>query len=485
MNITATQLESRLTIRRTPCNLAQDHFKLRAAADRALAQLDNLIGIEPVKRQLSGLADVMLIDRLRHEGQNTFLPPHFVFAGNPGTGKTSVAKALAEILHGIGCLKKPLLRTVNRAQLIDRFIGGTAPRVNEAVDGAMGGVLFIDEAYALVPRDSDRDFGHEAVATLLERMENDRGHFVCVAAGYPKEMRSFLDSNPGLGSRFTRWIDFPNFSPAELMEILVAMARERHLSLTDRAQELLWPVLKEATLEPGFANARTARALLDEIVVLQARRLSEWDGFPSQVALRQISAEDVEALQTQRQQRSLFEVIRTAEVVRTVVASPGLSASTAPRLLTSGQVSSDSGTFVVPSNPSSVRNISSLAQISLLVAVLATLIWLQAQAPLALIDTAHPSRATILLLWLAIPLLLAPQVIRLHDRWSRKAWLSGSRAMTLPVGIRRWLQFVRGIYGLAFKAIANVLAAVVLFGSVLVILYWSAQGVLAAWRAWS
>jgi DNA polymerase III delta prime subunit len=219
---------------------------------------------------------LLTMQKRRGRPQSSVMPPHLIFSGSPGTGKTEVAKRMGMVLKELGILPKGHLVAASRGDLVGQYIGQTAPRVHALVEKAKGGVLFIDEAYALCPdpEDSPRDFGHEAVAALLERLENDRGSFVCIVAGYPQEMDSFLDSNPGLRSRFPMTIHFPDYGPDELHLIVINLLRQGAFTLAAEAATALRTLLAQKARLPGFANARTARSVVERLIARQAVRLT-------------------------------------------------------------------------------------------------------------------------------------------------------------------------------------------------------------------
>ena len=273
--------------------------------DDALQELDDLIGLDSVKSQVRKLTDYLKIEKLRASAgeRKTPLTIHFVFRGNPGTGKTTVARILANVFQAIGLLAKGHLVESNRKDLVGEYQGHTAVRTNARIDKAMGGVLFVDEAYALVLGGQFDSFGREAIATLLARMENDRGKFVAIAAGYKEEMESFLDSNPGLRSRFTNYIDFPDYTPVELQEIFLSMARSRKMKLSEGVDELLTRLFEDVydRRDRSFANGRTVRTMFERVLQNQASRLASMpdpdeEGIPRDI-LNTITLDDFESVE--------------------------------------------------------------------------------------------------------------------------------------------------------------------------------------------
>ena len=241
-------------------------------------ELDELIGLGNVKNEVRTLANFVKVQKQR-EAQGLKTPKmsyHLVFTGSPGTGKTTVARIVARIYKDLGVLKKGHTVETDRSGLVANYVGQTATKTNAVVDSALNGVLFIDEAYALVPENSSQDYGLEAISTLLKRMEDDRDKLVVIIAGYTNEMKRFIDANPGLQSRFNRYIDFPDYSSGELTEIFKMYLRKNQYNITPAAEEILKEKLDYAIAhkDRNFGNARYVRNMFEKAIQQQANRLS-------------------------------------------------------------------------------------------------------------------------------------------------------------------------------------------------------------------
>ncbi|MEV4400135.1 right-handed parallel beta-helix repeat-containing protein [Nonomuraea sp. NPDC049607] len=240
---------------------------VESPAGSAMAKLEALIGLEQAKAQVRRLADRLRLDMRRRQAGRPVrsAQQHLVFVGPPGTGKTTVAQLWGRIAAELGALKSGHLVEAKRADLVGEHIGETAPRTRKTFERALGGVLFIDEAYTLVPEDSGRDFGGEAIGELLTLMEAHRDEVIMIVAGYPAEMERFLDSNPGLRDRFSRTISFPHYSPAELVEITAKLARDEGYELSQETLPLLASHFQQQLVGPTFSNGRAARNLLEKM----------------------------------------------------------------------------------------------------------------------------------------------------------------------------------------------------------------------------
>ncbi len=257
-----------------------------------------LVGLVPVKRRIRDIAALLLIDKLRGTlGLSAGAPAlHMSFTGNPGTGKTTVALRMAEILHRLGYVRRGHLVAVTRDDLVGQYIGHTAPKTREVLKRAMGGVLFIDEAYYLYRPENERDYGQEAIEILLQVMENQRDDLVVIFAGYKQRMDTFFHSNPGLSSRVAHHIDFPDYSSEELLAIAQLMLQQMHYRLSPDAQQALREYVELRRTQPHFANARSIRNALDRARLRQASRLFERRGTPiDRGDLETIEAADIRA----------------------------------------------------------------------------------------------------------------------------------------------------------------------------------------------
>ena len=237
----------------------------------------DLVGLQPVKARIREIAALLLVDRLRKnlgmEAGNPGL--HMSFTGSPGTGKTTVALKMADILYKLGYIRKGHLLEVTRDDLVGQYIGHTAPKTKEVLKKAMGGVLFIDEAYYLYKPDNERDYGSEAIEILLQVMENQRDDLVVILAGYKDRMDTFYESNPGLASRIANHVHFPDYSPEELVIIARMMLEEQQYKLTPEAENVLLQYIVLRMEQPLFANARSAKNALDRARMRQANRIFE------------------------------------------------------------------------------------------------------------------------------------------------------------------------------------------------------------------
>ncbi|MDO9710542.1 CbbX protein [Paracraurococcus lichenis] len=261
-----------------------------------LEELDRtLVGLAPVKRRIREIAALLLVDRLRRDLGLTSEAPtlHMSFTGNPGTGKTTVAARMADILHRLGYIRTNQLVSVTRDDLVGQYIGHTAPKTKEILKKAMGGVLFIDEAYYLYRPENERDYGQEAIEILLQVMENRRNDLVVILAGYADRMERFFTSNPGMRSRIAHHVDFPDYTGEELMRIAELMLAGQNYRFSPAAREAFGRYLAARMTQPHFANARSVRNALDRARLRQAVRLFEARGTVTPEELMTIGPEEI------------------------------------------------------------------------------------------------------------------------------------------------------------------------------------------------
>ena len=258
----------------TEVNLKED-FQASGVAD-ILTELDNsLIGLKPVKTRIKETASLLLVDKAREKlGLVNESPTlHMSFSGNPGTGKTTVALKMANLLFRLGYVRKGHLVTVTRDDLVGQYIGHTAPKTKEVLKKAMGGVLFIDEAYYLYRPENERDYGQEAIEILLQVMENNRDDLVVILAGYKDKMDKFFESNPGFRSRIAHHIEFPDYSNDELLEIAEVMVASMNYEFNEESKKAMAEYIKIRKKQPHFANARSIRNAIDRARLRQANRV--------------------------------------------------------------------------------------------------------------------------------------------------------------------------------------------------------------------
>lgn len=265
--------------------------------DTLMKELNDLTGLDSVKEDVNSLVNLLKIKKLRKERNfsDIDVSMHLVFTGNPGTGKTTVARLLARIYHALGALSKGQLIEVDRSELVSGYVGQTAIKTQEVTNSAKGGVLFIDEAYALTSGKDKSDFGYEAVNTLLVEMENNRSDLAVIVAGYPKPMEDFLQSNPGLKSRFNKFIDFPDYTPEELYSIFESMCSKSGYTLSEDSKNKVKDVFTRMyeNRDRDFANGRTVRNYFEKAMVHQANRLAKASEITDEM-LAALEPEDLE-----------------------------------------------------------------------------------------------------------------------------------------------------------------------------------------------
>ena len=281
----------------TPVNLQAAYEG--AQVQDVLEQLDqDLIGLRPVKTRIREIAALLVVDRARKQvGLSTTAPSlHMSFTGRPGTGKTTVAARMSQILHRLGYVRKGHVVTATRDDLVGQYIGHTAPKTREMLKKAMGGVLFIDEAYYLYRPENERDYGAEAIEILLQVMENNRDDLVVILAGYKERMDVFYQSNPGLSSRVANHIDFPDYTAEELLAIAKLILAEENYRFSEEALAAFADYIQRRMQLPFFANARSIRNAIDRSRMRQANRLFSRIGSPlTKLDLMTIEAEDITA----------------------------------------------------------------------------------------------------------------------------------------------------------------------------------------------
>ena len=272
------------------------HEMAEAGVNAVLEQLnEELVGLRPVKLRIREIASLLLVERARRQLGLATEPPtlHMSFTGNPGTGKTTVALRMAGILHALGFVRRGHLISVTRDDLVGQYIGHTAPKTKEILKKALGGVLFIDEAYYLYRPENERDYGQEAIEILLQVMENQREDLVVVLAGYADRMDRFFSTNPGFRSRVAHHIDFPDYEDAELLSIGESILSKQNYRLSSSAREALDRYIPARRTQPHFANARSIRNALDRARLRQANRLVALDRPVTADMLVTIEASDI------------------------------------------------------------------------------------------------------------------------------------------------------------------------------------------------
>lgn len=268
----------------------------QALIEDTLCELDSeLIGLRPVKLRIRQIAALLLVEHMREQAGLATGPPslHMCFTGNPGTGKTTVALRMATILHQLGYVRRGHLIVATRDDLVGQYVGHTAPKTKEVLQKAIGGVLFIDEAYYLHRPENERDYGQEAIEILLQFMESRRDDLVVVLAGYKSRMEQFFRSNPGLHSRIAHHIEFPDYSLDELMDIAELMVRQRMYAFDKDSQRAFREYLQLRVTQPHFANARSVRNAIDRIRLRQAIRIMQQGGRIAKDELARIDEADI------------------------------------------------------------------------------------------------------------------------------------------------------------------------------------------------
>ena len=274
--------------------------------DELLAELDSLIGLEGVKKEVHTLINLIKVRKMRQEHDLKVMDMsfHMVFTGNPGTGKTTVARLVAKIYKQLGFLSQGQLIETDRSGLVAGYVGQTAGKVTDVVNSALGGILFIDEAYALARKGMDNDFGHEAIDTLVKLMEDHRDDLVVIVAGYTDLMHDFLTSNPGLISRFNKYIDFPDYTDDELMDILAMNAKRQGYTVSEEAGKTIRRMLSDMSISErmDYGNARGMRNTLEKLVQAQANRLADEEKVTKEMLIELTQADAMAALYPDEEQ---------------------------------------------------------------------------------------------------------------------------------------------------------------------------------------
>ncbi|WP_431862657.1 CbbX protein [Azospirillum sp.] len=267
-----------MTVMDKPASIDLDALYRESGIGAMLAGMDReLVGLTPVKTRIREVAALLLVEKARRSLGLEAEPPslHMCFTGNPGTGKTTVALRMAGILHSLGYIRRDHVVSVTRDDLVGQYIGHTAPKTKDVLKRAMGGVLFIDEAYYLYRPENERDYGQEAIEILLQVMEDNRDDLVVILAGYKDRMDTFFKSNPGMASRIAHHVDFPDYESDELLEIARLMVERMHYRFAPDAERAMGEYIGRRMAQPRFANARSIRNALDRARLRQANRLFE------------------------------------------------------------------------------------------------------------------------------------------------------------------------------------------------------------------
>ena len=286
----------RTAVQAAPASDAVVQPQPKEAIDDLKAELNGYVGLSTIKREVNDLINLATVYALRREkGLKTAdMSLHMVFSGNPGTGKTMIARLMARIYHSLNLLSKGQLVEVDRAGLVAGYVGQTAQKTAKVIESAMGGVLFIDEAYTLSSGKSENDFGQEAIDTLLKAMEDHRDDLIVIVAGYDGLMQQFIHSNPGLESRFNRFMHFEDYTPEEMLEILLMRAEKSMYTLDDEARAAARDWIAEASADATFGNGRGVRNLFERMLTQQANRVSALSD-PTVDQLMAVTADDVAA----------------------------------------------------------------------------------------------------------------------------------------------------------------------------------------------